>query len=120
MRIRHFSLAAFVFLGLGVGLGACAKHADDGSDASGSDLSTPTTPPQDPPVGSPDRAAFMAAVHGTLDPFLHSQANEYVVLWLKSGNGFTVLQAEVRGKNGAALDWKNTDFAGRVDSGEFK
>jgi hypothetical protein len=113
MRLLHLSVfAAIVFLG------ACSRHSDEASGASDQDLTS--TAGQDPPPGSPDRLMFMAAVHGSLDPFLHGQANEYVVLWLKSKNGFTVMQAQVRGESGTTIDWKNTGFAARVANGEFK
>ena len=100
-------------------LAACASETGEASDSGGQEVNAATAPAQNPAIGSPDRAPFMAAVHRALDPRLKGQPNEYVVSWLQSKNGVTLLQAEVRGK-GAPIDWARTDFAQQVRSGEFQ
>lgn len=103
---------AFLFVAL---LTACASSSGDEADVAGQQVNATD---QDPAPGTPERSAFIKAVHKTLDPQLGSQKNEYVVSWLKSKSGFTFLQAEVRGA-GTAVDWSKTDFAAQVKSGAF-
>jgi hypothetical protein len=95
----------------------------DGGGSTGDDQNVTAAPaaataaaaPQDPAVGTPERKAFMAAVHAKLDPMLGGQANEYVVTFLKTKGGFIFMQADLHPKSAKNIDWTKTSFKDDVD-----
>jgi len=99
------------------GLTGCASPTVEETDTSDQEVSA-TADDQSPAFGTPERAAFMRAIHAALDPKLNGQKNEYVVSWLRSKSGFTFMRAEVRGK-GRPIDWRRTSFAAEIESGLF-
>jgi hypothetical protein len=100
---------------------ACANKSEDGATAGGGQAlnagSEVTHDVQDPAVGTPERKAFMAAVHTKFDPMLHGQEVRYLVSYLKTEGGFTFMQAQLQVTSGGNIDWKNTDFADAVANG---
>jgi len=105
------SLGLLVLLAL---VPACATTVDD---VAATDQAAAGD--QNPALGTPERAALVRAIHAQLDPKLGNQKNEYVVSHLKSADGFSYMEAEIRGAGGAAIDWKKTEIAALVDAGFF-
>jgi len=101
---------------LAVAIAACGDESPETSTESGeADI---TAPDQVPAPGTAERRRLIKAIHAKLDPKLNGQANEFLVNWMKSENGFTFMQARWRGR-GKAIDWKKTAYKDEVDAGVF-
>jgi len=117
LSVRSRFVATLLPLALIVG--GCASSDDEAEAAAQAEVNAAAFA-QNPKVGHPDRVPFMKAVHKKLDPQLNGQTNEYLVSWLQSKSGWTFIQADIRGKNGKVIDWKNTAFKSRIASNDFE
>jgi hypothetical protein len=111
-------LALAVVFGLAV-MGCASK---EGGGQTGDDQNVTSAPtaasaaaPQDPAPGTPERKAFMTAVHAKFDPMLGNQQVEYLVSFLKTKGGFTFMEAEIHPKTATNVDWSKTQFKDDVD-----
>ncbi len=74
----------------------------------------------EPASGTEGRRAITEAIHDQfLDEELHGQPNELVISWIRAGERYAFVQADVQGIGGRELDWSNSDYAGSLEEGLF-
>ncbi len=74
----------------------------------------------EPAFGTDGRKAITEAIHDQfLDQELGGQANELVISWIRAGERYAFVQANVQGVGGTELDWSDSAYAESLEEGLF-